>query len=298
MLLEKCNSQGAIDLGIFQKKGGRGSKEFLQKAKEEKLKALYLVGHDPLMTDTDRSAEAMKKLRLLVVHDLFMTETAKKAHVVLPACAFVEKSGTYTSLERRVQKIHPFRSPLGESRSDFDIFVHLLRLLESPVPGETEEAIFEELARFNPFYKGIKDGEQWPKDSPYLYAKGFPKGKAQLIPVIGTGVAKKAEGHPLQLIQRASLFQSGLLSSRSESLDMVSEEPSLELNPEDAEKHNVEDGETVRLSTPGGRTGKMRVHYSPKLQPGMVTVPYPSPLFEEGNFVWAKIEKVTRARKE
>ena len=197
MLLEKCNSQGAIDLGIFPKKNGRGSKEFLQKAKEEKLKALYLVGHDPLMADTDHIAEGMKKLRLLVVQDLFMTETAKMAHVVLPACAFVEKSGTYTSLERRVQKIHPFRSPLGESKSDFDIFVQLLRLLESPIPGETQEAVFEEIGRLNPYYKGIKDGEQWPKDFPYLYATGFPMGKAQLIPVGWTGVPKKGRRLPI-----------------------------------------------------------------------------------------------------
>jgi len=296
MLLEKCNSQGAIDLGIFPKKSGRGSKEFLQKAKEQKLKALYLVGHDPLMADTDHTAEGMKKLRLLVVQDLFMTETAKMAHVVLPACAFVEKSGTYTSLERRVQKIQPFRSPLGESKSDFDIFVQLLRLLESPIPGETQEAVFEEIARFNPFYKGIKDGEQWPKDSPYLYATGFPKGKAQLIPVTGTAVTKKADGHPFQLMRRASLFQSGVLSSKSEALEMVSEEPSLELNHEDAEKHNVEDGETVRLSTPGGRTARMKVEYSSKLQPGVVTVPYPSSLFDEGNIVSVKIEKAAKTK--
>jgi predicted molibdopterin-dependent oxidoreductase YjgC len=296
MLLEKCNSQGAIDLGIFPKKGARGSKDFLQKVKEEKLKALYLVGHDPLMSDTDHIAEGMKKLRLLVVQDLFMTETAKMAHVVLPACAFVEKTGTYTSLERRVQKIHPLRSPLGESKSDFDIFVQLLRFLESSIPGETQEAVFEEIVRLNPYYKGIKDGEQWPKDSPYLYATGFPMGKAQLIPVSGTAGPRKADGHPFQLIRRASLFQSGLLSSKSEALDMVSEEPSLELNPEDAEKHQVEDGETVRLSTPGGRKAKVKVQYSPKLQLGVVTVPSPSSLFNEGNIVSVKIEKASKAK--
>ena len=77
---------------------------------------------------------------------------------------------------------------------------------------------------------------------------------------------------------------------------MVSEEPSLELNPEDAEKHNVEDGETVRLSTPGGRTRKMKVQYSPKLQPGVVTVPYPSSLFDEGNVVSVKIEKEIKTK--
>ena len=297
LLLEKCNSQGAIDLGIFPRKTDTGRKEFLQKTREGKLKALYLVGHDPLMADTDPTAEGMKNLRLLVVQNLFMTETAKMAHVVLPACAFVEKSGTYTSLERRVQKIHPFRSPLGESKSDFDIFIQLLRLLESPMPGETQEAVFEEIGCFNPYYKGIKDGEQWPKDSPYLYSTGFPKGKAKLIPVAGTAVPRKADGYPFQLIQRASLFQSGFLSSKSEALDMVSEEPSLELNPEDAEKHHVKDGETVHLSAPGGRSEKMKAKYSSKLQPGVVTDPYPSPLFDEGNLVSVKIERAANTKK-
>jgi predicted molibdopterin-dependent oxidoreductase YjgC len=177
MLLEKCNSQGAIDLGILPKKGGRGSKEFLQKAKEEKLRALYLVGHDPLMADTDHTAEGLKKLRLLVVQDLFMTETTKLAHVVLPACAFVEKAGTYTSLERRVQKIQPFRSPLGESKSDFDIFVQLLRLLESPIPGETQEAIFEEIGGFNPFIRGSKMGNSGQKTLLISMRLDSPRGR-------------------------------------------------------------------------------------------------------------------------
>ena len=77
---------------------------------------------------------------------------------------------------------------------------------------------------------------------------------------------------------------------------MVSEEPSLELNPEDAEKHHVEDGETVRLSTPSGGTAKVKVQYSPKLQPGIATVPSPSPFFDEGNIVSVKIEKATKTK--
>jgi anaerobic selenocysteine-containing dehydrogenase len=77
---------------------------------------------------------------------------------------------------------------------------------------------------------------------------------------------------------------------------MVSEEPSLELNPEDAEKHHVEDGEMARLSTPDGRTAKGKVQYSPKLQPGVITVPYPSPLFDEGKPALGRIEKATKAK--
>ncbi len=135
------------------------------------------------LSDPDRLKKALEKLQLLVVQDLFMTETAKMAHVVLPAASFVEKEGTYTNLERRVQKLNPLRPPAYGSKSDFDIFLHLLRTLECPIPGETPEAVFEEISRRNPYYQGIGYGEQWPKGSPYLYSNGFPNGKAKLIPV-------------------------------------------------------------------------------------------------------------------
>ncbi|MDI6765121.1 MAG: molybdopterin-dependent oxidoreductase, partial [Thermodesulfobacteriota bacterium] len=102
LLLEKCNSQGAIDMGILSE--AKGMKDLFKQAEEGNLKALYLVGKNPVL-----SPRALENLELLVVQDLFMTEAAKGAHVVLPACSFVEKSGTYTNLERRVQKLHPLR---------------------------------------------------------------------------------------------------------------------------------------------------------------------------------------------
>src|SRR4030042_704480 len=177
-----------------------------QKAIEGKLKALYLVGENPLTPslDSDQVRKALQNLRLLVVQDLFLTETAKMAHVVLPACSFVEKSGTFTNLERRVQRLHPLRSPLGQSKSDFDIFLELLRLLESPIPGETPDAVFEEVCRNLPHYQGIQDEEQWPKGSSYLYSDSFPIGKARLIPLETKKPQPYPEGYLFQLIQRSS----------------------------------------------------------------------------------------------
>ena len=171
ILLEKCNSQGAVDMGLFSEGEGDGRKDLLQKALEEKLKALYLVGENPLVSSPVFGRQALEKIPLLIVQDLFMTETAEKAHVVLPACSFVEKGGTFTNLERRVQKLNPLRPPLYQSKSDFDIFLSLLRLLEGPIPGETPEAVFEEIGRDLPHYRGIQDGEQWPKGNRYLYEK-------------------------------------------------------------------------------------------------------------------------------
>jgi predicted molibdopterin-dependent oxidoreductase YjgC len=223
-----------------------------------------------------------------------MTETAKIAHVVLPASSFVEKRGTFTNLERRVQKLNPLRSPIGQSKSDFDIFLFLLRLLEYPVPGETEDAIFEEICRLVPYYQNVQDGEQWPNGSPCLYSDGFPIGRAKLLPVDGKNAYPKIEGFPFQLIQRPSLFQSGLLSSKSDALKIVSEKPYLEIHPEDARLLKIDEGEAVQVSTQAGRSLRMNVKYSSKPVPGVITAPYPCPLVSEGGVAPAKIESFRR----
>ena len=111
--------------GSFLKGEEDGRKDLLQKALEEKLKALYLVGENPFVSSPAFGRQALEKIPLIVVQDLFMTETAEMAHVVLPACSFVEKGGTFTNLERRVQKLNPLRPPLYQSKSDFDIFLSL-----------------------------------------------------------------------------------------------------------------------------------------------------------------------------
>jgi predicted molibdopterin-dependent oxidoreductase YjgC len=280
-LLEKCNSQGAIDMGLFSQGEGDGRTDLRRKALEGKLRALYLIGEDSFLASPAFDAQALEKTPLLIVQDLFMTKTAEKAHVVLPACAFVEKGGTFTNLERRVQRLNPLRPPLHQSRSDFDTFLALLRLLEGPVPGETPEAVFEEIGRTLPHYQGIQDGEQWPRGSTYLYADGFPKGKGKLIPIPAQTARQNSEGYSFHLIQRPSLFQSGVLSSRSDALKQVSEKLYLEMNPEDARHLNIETGEVAQVSTPQGRSLQMEVKYSSNLVSGIVTSPYPCPLVEE-----------------
>jgi formate dehydrogenase major subunit/NADH-quinone oxidoreductase subunit G len=295
ILLEKCNAQGAVDMGLFSEGKEDGKKDLLQKALEGKLKAFYFIGENPLVSSPALGGKALEKIPLIIVQDLFMTETAEMAHVVLPACSFVEKGGTFTNLERRVQKLNPSRLPLHQSKSDFDIFLSLLRLLESPIPGETPEAIFEEISRNLPHYQGIQNGEQWPDGSPYLYAEGFPMGKAKLIPLNGGTAHRKPEGYPFQLIQRPSLFQSGLLSSKSDALKSVSEKPYLEMNPEDAQLLKIEDGEVIQVSTHEGRSLRMKVKYSSRLASQAITAPYPCSLIDEGGIASIKIERLKRS---
>ena len=290
ILLEKCNSQGAVDMGLFSEGEVDGRKDLLQKTLEGKLKALYLIGENSSLSSPAFGGQALEKIPFLIVQDLFMTETAEKAHVILPACAFVEKGGTFTNLERRVQKLNPLRSPLGQSKSDFDVFLSLLRLLECPVLGETPEAVFEEIGRVLPHYQGIQDGEQWPNGSTYLYADGFPMGKARLIPVHGGTAHQNPEGYPFHLIQRPSLFRSGLLSSKSDALKIVSEKPCLEMNPEDAHRLKIEEGEVAQVSTPQGRSLQREVKYSSKLVSGVITSP--CPFIEEERICWVKVDRL------
>ena len=290
-LQEKCNSQGAIDLGIGSN-GGAGS--LLKKVEEGKVKALYLVGADPITTSShpDRLGKSLEGLPLLIVQDLFLTETARKAHVVLPAAPFVEKEGTFTNLERRVQRLHALRPPIHQSKTDFDIFRELLRKLEFPVQLETPEAVFKEISNQNPNYQGIQYGEQWPKGSPYLYSNGFPNGRAKLMPAEESFPGPKTtEAHPLFLVQRPSLFQSGLLSRRSGNLEMVPGEPRVEINCDDADRLSLLDGEEVRISTPTGSSARMKVKLSKRPVQGVITVPWPCNLIEEGRVVTVKVEK-------
>jgi NADH-quinone oxidoreductase subunit G len=295
ILLEKCNAQGAVDMGLSSEGREDGRKDLLQKALEEKLKALYLVGENPFVSSPAFGRQALEKIPLIIVQDLFMTETAENAHVVLPACSFVEKGGTFTNLERRVQKLNPLCPPLYQSKSDFDILLSLLRLLESSIPGDTPEAVFEEIGRVLPHYRGIQDGEQWPNASPYLYAEGFPMGKAKLIPVNGRTVHQNPEGYPFTLIQRPSLFQSGLLSSKSDALKTVSEKPYLEMNPEDGHRLKIEDGEVVKVSTHDGRSLQMKVKYSSRIFSGVIASLYPSSLIDEGGISSIKVESLRPA---
>lgn len=256
LLHEKSNTQGALDSGILLK--GKSTEDLIKKTEEGGLKALYIVGGDPRL-----SSKALEQLELLIVQDLFMTEAAKRAHLVLPVCSFVEKSGTYTNLERRIQRLQPLRKPKGQTKSDFEIFLRLLHRLEVSVPGETPEEIFDEIPKTIPFYESVEIGRQWPMGLKYLYANGFPLGRARFISLAQHESQPQTEAFPFSLVQGPLPFQSGNLSLKSENLKKVAKKPILRMNAEDAQSLKIEEGETVDISTPQGKTFKMQVTLSP-----------------------------------
>lgn len=283
LLHEKSNTQGAVDLGILL--DGKDVSDLVKKSEEGDLKALYMVGGNPLL-----SSKALEQLELLIVQDLFMTDAAKGAHLVLPVCSFVEKSGTYTNLERRIQRLQPLRKPTGQTKSDFEIFRRLLHLFEVSVPGETPEEIFDEMQKVIPSYQSIEIGRQWPKGLPYLYQDGFPLGKARFVSLGESKPQPQPQDFPFSLVQFPLPFQSGNLSLKSENLKKVARKPTLKMNLEDAQSLKIEDGETVRISTPQGKTFEMQVTLS-SLPARGVLIAFTAQRMENQRYSFVKIKR-------
>ncbi len=143
----------------------------LTAAVEGSVKALYLFGEDPLVSFHDRALakNALKQVDFLVVQDAFLTDAAKLADVVLPGCTFVEKDGTFTNTERRVQRLRRAVTPIPGARQDIDLFADVMTRMGYPCVHKTAARIMDEISQLTPAYAGIRyarldNGEslQWP----------------------------------------------------------------------------------------------------------------------------------------
>lgn len=170
-----------------------------------KVRAMYIVGENPLLSEPNlaHATHLFERLDFLVVQDLFLHETAQLADVVLPACSFAEKEGTFTNSERRVQRVRRAVSPVGQSRPDWEIVAEIARrccrllgMDERQFAWPDAAAVFAEMARLTPFLRGLsyerldrEGGIQWPCPAPdhpgtrYLYGESFPRGLGKFVPV-------------------------------------------------------------------------------------------------------------------
>ena len=335
VLGEKANSQGAVDMGLTPKhlpgfglledevcrkkfetfwksklpaSSGMNAMEILSGAVDGSIKGLYVVGENPVDDYPDRALteKALKAAEFVVVQDLFFTSTAKMADVVLPACSAFEKEGTFTSSERRVQRLRPStKEKLGHS--DLEIFNALAsRMGFSGFSYSSPKAVMQEITKSVEVYAGIDyaslglNGFTWPsKDSGgmILYTGGFPAGKARL----GTAPAPKlpttGAGQYL-LVPVVSKFHSGSMSVWSHSLTEVCPEPIAEMNSADMKTLGVDEGESIKITSEYGDTLKVKVKWSRRPLVGEVLVPYHFPALKLNSFVkWneplvkVKIEK-------
>jgi NADH-quinone oxidoreductase chain G len=164
LLWESCNSQGALDCGVLperlpgyinaSEKNGMNFNRMLEAIPQGKIKGMYIAGVDPLTEYPDSSyvKNSVGKLDFLVVQDIFLTETAKLANVVLPGVSFAEKEGTFTSVERRVQRLTKAFDPLVDAKADWQIFCSLAKVMGYVFDYASPKQIFEEWVRVSPLY--------------------------------------------------------------------------------------------------------------------------------------------------
>ena len=246
-------------------KSGITLSEIIPAAHERRIKAIYLVGENPSLSDPDGKhvREALSRLEFFVVQDIFLTETAQLADVVLPACSFAEKDGTFTNTERRVQRVRKAIEPIGDSKPDWWIICQVARRLGAKgFDFDNPARIMEEIARLTPSYGGInykrlESGSlQWPcptEEHPgttILHTAIFTRGKGRFVPLTYKPSAETPDdAFPLVLTTNRSLFQyhTGTMTRKVKGLNIFHGEELVAINPLDAQSLNISDGEIIRV---------------------------------------------------
>jgi formate dehydrogenase alpha subunit len=260
--------------------------EIMNSAAEGRIKGLYIMGENPMLSDPDINHvdEALDAVEFLVVQDIFLTETGEKADVVLPACSFAEKDGTFTNTERRVQRVRKAVEPPGQARDDWRIICDIARRMGYAMDYPDASAVQDEIASVTPIYGGITYdrieglGLQWPcptKDHPgtkFLHSGKFSRGLGKFHPVHFLPPREQPdEDYPFVLTTGRMLqhWHTGTMSRRSEVLDDLVPHGTLELNTADAGDLGVKNGEMVAVKS---RRGAIRVPagVSDKVAPGTV----------------------------
>jgi len=243
--------------------------EIMNAAGRGDIKAIYIMGENPLLSDPDlhHVQESLKKLDFLIVQDIFMTETAQLADVVLPSASFAEKDGTFTNTERRVQRIRKVVNPPGEARPDWKIIAGISTQMGYPMNYSSAKEIFEEMAGVTPSYAGItykrieKEGIQWPCPTPehngtkFLHKDKFSRGRGlfHAIEYIPPAEVTDKE-YPFILSTGRVLYHyhTGTMTRRSLGTSELCPESLVELNPADAAKFGISDGQMVKVTSRRG----------------------------------------------
>lgn len=252
-----------------------------------KLKALWLMGEDNVQTDpnTNHVKKALNNLDLLVVQEIFMTETAKMAHVVLPASSFLEKSGTFTNGERRIQKVQKVVEPIEGTKPDGQIVVDIMNKMGYPQVDYDPKTLLEEISQIVPFFAGVKwdelgkNGKQWPvnkdgSDTEILHTETFKRGKGKFQTATWketTELTDNSVEFPYILTTNRELehYNCGTMTRRTNNAEILKEDVLL-INPTDAERHLIAEGDMVCISSPRGKID-VKAKITDEVKPGVLS---------------------------
>jgi formate dehydrogenase alpha subunit len=300
----------AWGVGIHPERGLR-IPEMFDAAVDGRLKALIVFGEDIAQTDPDSGhvRAAIDACELVVSQEIFLSETAALADVVLPAAAFLEKDGTFTNFDRRVQRVRPALDPPAGAKPDFEIIAELGAALGSDLRCPSPAAAFAEMASLTPTFAGIsherldREGAiAWPCREPegggertlYLDAFETASGKARLaaIPYAPPGEQTDSE-YPLLLVtgRRLEHYNSGTMTRRTANLELVGVEL-LEINAGDALDHGIADGERVRVASRRGAI-EVTARVSDRISPGEAFTAFHFPEALTNRLTSQEVDEVT-----
>jgi len=265
--------------------------EMLPAVSQGQIKALYIIGENPVISEADAShaTSPLEQLEFLVVQDIFLTETGRLADVVLPAASFAEKDGTFTNTERRVARVRQAIPPVGDSRPDWWILCELSRRLGYAKCFAGPEEVFEEIREVTPSYTGItyqrldtEGGLQWPCPHPdhpgtlYLHKDRFAGGKGKFFAIEHREPSELPDAqYPLILTTGRVLYQyhTGTMSRRAPGLVEKAPECRVEIAVKDALDYGIQEKDMVQVQSRRGRI-TARALVSTKAIPGTIFIPF------------------------
>ena len=291
--------------GPLPAKPGLAATDMGQAMIDGSIDAMWIMGENPVMSDPNLShaRKAFGSVKFLVVQDIFLSETAELADVVLPAAAYAEKEGTFTNTERRVQRVRQALLPPKGACDDLSIIQAISERMDpdrkiSPAsdfhPGSDRmdvskaEDVFNEVAQAWPAIAGINykrlegNGIQWPcptedhPGTPVLFENGFPRGLASFTPITWRNAEELPDDeYPFILTTGRVLYQyhTGTMTRRSPVLENADRGPIVEMNPEDAERLQIKDGEQVHVTSRRGSI-TLPVLVTDGISPGVTFIPF------------------------
>ena len=313
------NVQGACDMGSFPHElpgyrhiSGEGVRELfeaewgvkldpepglripnmLDAALDGSFRALYVQGEDILQSDpnTHHVAAGLAAMDCVIVHDLFLNETANYAHVFLPGSTFLEKNGTFTNAERRIQLVRKVMEP-ANGMEDWEVTQALAKAMGLEWDYSHPSEIMDEIARLTPTFSGVsfdrldKEGSlQWPVNdaapngSPIMHVDGFVRGKGKFMVTDYVPTDEKTgPRYPLLLTTGRILSQYNVGAQTRRTANTVwHEEDVLEIHPTDAENRGIKSGDWVRLASRTGET-TLRAETTDRVAPGVVYTTFHHP---------------------